>query len=146
MGYMAYNWYEDTQFRNNPLSLEIQERIKERQTEVLSLIYERYGVEPHIPLIVSDEFHSRLYGVTTLTERKIKIFLNKKRFKESENYMIEEVIPHEYAHAMVMLLGKIRTQDGHTSTWKQICLELDGKFCERYVDNEEIIRQKMGLQ
>ena len=101
-------------------------------------------MNPKIPLIVSDEFHSNLYGLTSYKDKEIKIYLNKKRFKESEDYMIEEVIPHEYAHAMVFLLGKKVSEDGHTQIWQKICIELEGSQCERYVDNEEIVRQKMG--
>ena len=59
--------------------------------------------------------------------------------------MIEEVIPHEYAHAMVFVLGEKSEGDGHTALWQKICKQLDGKLCERYVDGEEIIRQKMSF-
>ncbi len=141
--YLAYSWYQSNQFKTRPLSKTIQERIQKRQTEVLSLIREKYALVPNIPLIVSDEFHSNLYGLTAYKEGKVMIYLNKKRFKESEDYMIAEVIPHEYAHAIVFVLGQKSSQDGHTKSWQKICLELDGQDCERYVDNEEIIRQKM---
>lgn len=143
--YILNNWYQNKQFRENPLSKKVQERILKRQEEVLFLIHKKFNTRVNFPLYISDEFNSRLFGLTTYTNGEIKIYLNKKRFKESEDYMIEEVIPHEYAHAMLMYLGQITSKDGHTSLWQKICLELDGKLCERYVDNEELIRQKMGL-
>lgn len=143
LSYMAYSWYESYRFKTNPLSDEIQKRIQQREKEVLSLIYTKYRIRPNIPLLVSDEFHSNLYGLTSYKNGQILIFLNKKRFKESVDYMIEEVIPHEYAHAMVFILGEESSKDGHTKAWQRICRELDAQNCERYVDNEEIIRQKM---
>ena len=143
LGYIAYNWYQSYLFKTNPLSADIQKRVEQREAEVLSLIYKKYKIRPHIPLVISDEFHSSLYGLTTYENGKIEISLNKKRFKESVDYMIEEVIPHEYAHAMVFILAEQSSKDGHTKAWQRICLELDGLSCERYVDNEEIIRQKI---
>ena len=144
LGYIGYSWYESNNFKNNPLSVKTQEMIKQRQNEVLMLIRQKYGLAlDNIPLLISDKFSSQLYGLTGYKEGKIMIYLNKKRFKESEGYMLEEVIPHEYAHALMFVLKKRSSEDGHTSMWQKICLDLDGKECTRYVDNEEIIAQKM---
>jgi predicted SprT family Zn-dependent metalloprotease len=140
---MLYSWYESDSFKTKPLSNTIQKEISDRQKQVLSLIDKKYKLQIEIPLVVSDEFSSRLYGLTSYKDGRITVYLNKKRFKESKDYMIEEVIPHEYAHALVMALGERSSQDGHTQLWQDICLELDGKICTRYVDNEEIIAQKM---
>lgn len=142
--YLGFNWYQNMTFKNNPISSSTQARIAKAEEKVLFLIQQKFNMNPKIPLIVSDEFHSNLYGLTSYKDKEIKIYLNKKRFKESENYMIEEVIPHEYAHAMVFLLEERVSEDGHTKLWQKICIELEGSLCEQYVDNEEIIRQKMG--
>ncbi len=141
--YIIYNWTESRRFKQSPLSSITQEAINQRQNEVLALIRKHYGLDMDIPLIVSDRFSSQLYGLTQYKDSKIRIYLNKKRFRESEAYMLEEVIPHEYAHAVMLALNKSHSNDGHTALWQKICLELDGKQCERYVDNEEIIAQKM---
>lgn len=141
--YIVNNIYQSYQFRTKPLSAEIQKRVAQREAEVLSLIYEQYRIRPDIPLVISDKFHSNLYGLTSYKAGQIQIFLNKKRFKESLDYMLEEVIPHEYAHAMVFILGAESSKDGHTKAWQKICLGLDGQSCEPYVDNEEIILQKL---
>ncbi|MDF1880225.1 SprT-like domain-containing protein [Sulfurimonas sp. MAG313] len=143
--YVGLNWYQSYQFKNNPISVDIQKRIDKAEVKVLNLIQEKFNTNLPISLVVSDEFHSNLYGLTSYKDNKITIYLNKKRFKESENYMIDEVIPHEYAHAMVFVLGKKTTEDGHTKLWQKICIELEGKQCIRYVDNEEIVRRKMSL-
>ncbi|HIC44101.1 MAG TPA: sprT domain-containing protein [Sulfurimonas sp.] len=144
MLYLLFNWYDKKYFKQNPISAKIQERVFKAEQKVLALIYNKFHIQRHIPLIISDEFHSNLYGLTSYKDKNIKIYLNKKRFKESENYMIEEVIPHEYAHAMVFLLGEKAPGDGHTALWQKICLELEGKECIQYVDNETIIREKMN--
>jgi len=143
---MLYSWYEGNSFKTKPLSATVQKEIIDRQNEVLSLIRKKYKTQTDIPLVVSDEFSSQLYGLTSYKDGKITIYLNKKRFRESKNYMIEEVIPHEYAHALVIALRERSSQDGHTQLWQDICLELDGKICTRYVDNEEIIAQKMKFK
>ncbi len=143
VGYLSYSWYESNRFKSNPLSDSVQKEIEDRKEQVLSLVRNKYDLHTPIPLIVSDKFSSRLYGLTSYKDGEIRVYLNKKRFKESKDYMIEEVIPHEYAHAVVIALGKRSTQDGHTQLWQDVCLELDGKECTRYVDNEEIIAQKM---
>lgn len=142
--YMGYNWYVQKNFEDNPLSERVQQRIQEAQQKVLEDIYTSFGLRVQIPLIVSKEFDSRLYGLTSYKDGQIAIYLNKKRFKESETYMLEEVIPHEYAHAMHFILEGARKGDGHTQRWQEICRKLDGIRCERYVDNEDIVRQKMG--
>ena len=143
--YMASSWYEAKKFKDSPLSLQTQKSIKKRQNQVVELMYQNFNITKNIPLIVSDEFSSRLYGLTHYENGNITIYLNKKRFKESEAYMIEEVIPHEYAHAIVFALGERVSKDGHTSLWQKICRQLDGKHCEQYVNGEEIIRQKMSF-
>jgi len=142
---LVYNWNQSRKFKNNPLSQTTLKRVEKAQSKVLLLIQQKYKRDLNIPLIISDEFHSSLYGLTSYKAGELKIYLNKKRFKESEDYMINEVIPHEYAHAMVFVLGKDRSEDGHTRLWQEICLELEGKNCVRYVDNEEIVRAKMGF-
>jgi SprT protein len=143
---LAYNFLQAKRFKENDLSAQTTEKIAQRSAEVLQRIHHYYGPQVSIPLQVSDEFHSNLYGLTVYKGEQVAIYLNKKRFKESEAYMIEEVIPHEYAHAMVMLLGKRDQEgDGHTPLWQAICFKLGGKSCVRYVDNEEIVRQKMGF-
>jgi predicted SprT family Zn-dependent metalloprotease len=111
----------------------------------LALIEQKFKLKTDIPLVISDEFNSKLYGLTSYKDARIAIYLNKKRFRESVDYMIDEVIPHEYAHAMVFMMGARTSEDGHTKLWQKVCLELGGIQCERYVDSEEIVRQKMGL-
>lgn len=146
IGYLSYSYYQNEHFKNNPLSKKLQEKIIQRENEVVTLIKRHYRINPDIEMFVSDEFSSQLYGLTQYKDGHIRIYLNKKRFKESANYMLEEVIPHEYAHALVFALNQQRTKDGHTQLWQEICLKLDGKICTRYVDNEEIIAQKMELR
>ena len=143
--YLIYNWNHSKDFKNNPIPQKIQNRVNEAEAKVLTLIRKKFNIDLDIPLIISDEFHSNLYGLTSYKDKELKIYLNKKRFKESEDYMIKEVIPHEYAHAMVFVLGKNVSGDGHTKIWQEICIQLEGRNCVQYVDNEEIVRSKMGL-
>lgn len=145
LGYLAYNLYQSYRFKHSPLSVQIQKRVHKKEAEVLARIEKNFKFKTEIPLIISDKFHSNLYGMTRYKDARIAVYLNKKRFKESVDYMIDEVIPHEYAHAIVFMLGAKSSEDGHTKLWQKICLQLGGRQCERYVDSEEIVRQKMRL-
>jgi predicted SprT family Zn-dependent metalloprotease len=94
--------------------------------------------------IVTDKFKGRLYGLTSYENGKIKIYLNKKVMQESMDYMVESVIAHEYAHAIMFKLGHIHnSDDGHSREWEETCQKLGGKDCQRYVDQKEIIMSKM---
>ena len=67
--------------------------------------------------------------------------------QESMDYIIDSVIAHEYAHALMFKLGYLHTKDnGHSKKWQKICMKLGGDDCQQYVDNEEIIMSKMPFQ
>ena len=76
---------------------------------------------------------------------KIKIELNKKRFQENENYMINYVLPHEYAHALMFYFGKFEEENGgHTTLWQKFCFDVGGIKCDRFVDHNDILIEKIG--
>jgi len=105
---------------------------------------DNFGVRYKFPLIITDKVPGRLYGLTSYENGKIKIFLNKKVMLESMPYMISDVIPHEYAHALLLKLGQNSyTQGGHSKLWQETCKKLGGKDCKRYVNQQEIIMSKI---
>lgn len=138
---LCYNWYKDYEFDNNPLSQEIEQAISLKKDQTRQLLQRNYGISLNIPMIVSDKLPSSLYGVTVFTnDEEIIIYLNKKRFKESRSYMIDYVIPHEYAHAVMFHLKEFsKEQSGHSEKWQTICKNLNGLKCDRFVDNHDII-------
>ena len=100
-----------------------------------------------VPLIVTDEFKGRLYGLTAYQNGEIKIYLNKKVMQESMDYMVDSVIAHEYAHALMFKRGHLhRNDDGHSKEWQVVCQKLGGDDCQRYVDRQEIIMSKMPFR
>ncbi|MCW8894368.1 MAG: SprT-like domain-containing protein [Sulfurimonas sp.] len=141
---LAYNWYENYLFKNSEISDEYKELIFSKEQEVLHLMQKNYGFSFKVPLIVTDKFKGRLYGVTSYNNGEIKIYLNKKVMKESMEYMVESVIAHEYAHALMFKLGHYGSNgDGHSSKWKEACVNLGGKNCEQYVNSEDVVMGKM---
>lgn len=88
---------------------------------------------------------NNLFGLAVYTqEHKIKIVLNKNRFQESVDYMVDYVLPHEYAHALMFRFGDFTKKNGgHTKKWQKICLSLNGKKCDRYVKHNDIIFGKI---
>lgn len=141
---LANNWYTNYSFKNNPLPDKYKELIAKKNSEILDNMQRHYGFTFEVPLIVTDKFKNRLYGATSYQNGKITIYLNKNVMQESMQYMVDSVIAHEYAHAL-MFKNRINVveDDGHSTQWKQICINLGGLNCEQYVDTKEVVMGKM---
>jgi hypothetical protein len=140
-----YLFYQDQQFKNNPLSQEILTKLNYKNNIIKQTIKNRYNIEYNIPVIISDNLPNNLYGLASYQQGDIKIQLNKKRFQENENYMIEYVLPHEYAHTLMFHFGKFDRQNGgHTKLWQQICFDIGGIKCDRFVNHNDILIEKIG--
>jgi len=144
---LVYIWWNDYQFDKNPLNQELQTKIDKKVKELRIKAYQKFGVVRKIPVIVTDELSSRHYGMAVYTKNdEIIIYLNKKRFKENEQYMIDDVIPHEYAHAITFAIGHFSNENrGHDEVWQDICRKLDGKRCGRFVNHDDILIEKTNL-
>ena len=140
-----YLLYQDQQFKNNPLSQEILSKLENKNNVIRQTIKQKYNINYNIPIIISDKLPNNLYGLASYQQGIIKIQLNKKRFQENENYMIEYVLPHEYAHTLMFYFGKFdRENGGHTKLWQQICFDIGGIKCDRFVNHNDILIEKIG--
>jgi len=141
---IIYIQYDTNKFYNNPISDDITLKIEKQVRQIRQKIYEVYGEKVNFPIKISDKLPNNLYGMATINERKqIIIYLNKKRFKESQRYMAS-VISHEYAHAMMFYFGNLtQVNGGHTKQWQQICYNIGGTTCERFVDRHDILIDKV---
>jgi len=145
---LIYSWYKDYQFDNNPLSKDISQKIAAKKFEIKRLIKNKYQTNIEFDLIVTNKMNSNLFGLASydVNTNEIKIYLNKKRFKESLDYMIEDVMPHEYAHALMFSFGSFSNKNsGHTVAWQKICKNLNGKRCDRFVNHNDILIGKTKL-
>ena len=144
--FLIYTWYENHQFKNNPLNENIINQIKQKELELQRLAFIKYGVKRKIPIKISNKMPSRLFGATTTDKRgNIVIFLNKKRFQESVSYMIDDVLPHEYAHALMFVFKDFSDENGgHSLRWENICKNLNGLRCNRFVNNHDVISNKIN--
>ncbi len=145
--FLIYNWYENFQFKNNPLSSSIKEQINTKHRYLESLAYKRFNIKRKIPIIISEKMPSKLFGAASLSKSgKIIIYLNKNHFQESLDYMINDVLPHEYAHALMFIYGKTTNKNGgHTKEWQNICRALNGLRCDRFVNHDDIIIGKTNF-
>jgi len=145
--FLIYSWYKNYQFKNHPLKKEILSLINRKHKDLEILAYKKYNIEKKIPVIISDKMPSKLFGVATYSKNgQIKIFLNKNRFQESLEYMINDVLPHEYAHALMFMQGKFTDKKGgHTIRWQKICKSLNGLRCNRFVNHNDIIIGKTNF-
>ncbi len=144
---LSYNYYTSYRFKNSDIPLSYKQRILDKEQEVLWHMQENYGFTFKVPLIVTDEFKGRLYGLTSYRDGEIKIYLNKKVMQESMDYVVDSVIAHEYAHALMFKLGYLHSgDDGHSKEWQQTCVKLGGVDCRQYVNQQEIIMSKMPFK
>jgi len=142
---LGFNYYNSYTFKHNPLPQSYIDKIDAKEQEVLEHMKRNFGVAYRFPLIITDEIPGRLYGLTSYKNGKIKIYLNKKVMKESFDYMINDVIAHEYAHALLFKMRK-NHNDGHSKLWQETCVKLGGENCQQYVDQKEIIMSKMPFK
>jgi hypothetical protein len=141
---LVYVIYQDKSFKSNPLSKEIQQNIKQKEYHLKQLVYKEYHIKVDIPVIISSKLPNNLFGLASYDNGNIKIYLNRNRFQESSSYMIDYVLPHEYAHALMFIFNKFPKQNGgHTKQWQKICLSLEGKKCDRFVKHNDIMMGKL---
>ena len=143
---LVYVIYQDKIFKTKPLSNTIQKKLIQKEYHLRELTYEKYKIRVDIPIIITDTMNNNLFGLATYNNGDIKIYLNRNRFQESSEYMIDYVLPHEYAHALMFIFNKFTEQNGgHTKLWQKICLDLDGKKCDRFVKNNDILMGKLNF-
>ncbi|MDY0121053.1 MAG: SprT-like domain-containing protein [Sulfurimonas sp.] len=148
LAYLTYNYYETQKFKNNPIPSSMQERIDQKAKEIEAIIQKVYNIDFEVPIYVSDKLPKQAFGITLMNKQnKIAIYLNKNVMRESFDYMIDDVLPHEYAHALLfrMQRGYAREGDGHSLEWQEICLKLGGSRCDRFVNHDDVIREKLGM-
>lgn len=143
-GVLGMNYYKTYEFKHNPLPKENQKRILRKEEEVLSHMQKYFGLRVKFPVVVTSKIPGRLYGLTSYKSGKITIYLNKNVMQESMDYIVNDVIPHEYAHALLFYLHKSSNKSGgHSALWKQTCQKLGGLNCRRFVNQHEVIMEKV---
>lgn len=142
---LARNLYSSYLFKNNPISDENQKAIVLEEQRVLNNMQKNFGFKYKVPLVITDKIPGKIYGITSLAQNgEIKIYLNKKVMKESMEYMISDVIAHEYAHALLFKIGSYKSSgNGHSSLWKNTCVKLGGAKCSKYVNSHDVIMKKL---
>jgi len=142
---LVRNWYNSYSFKSNPISQEYQDAIALEEQRVLNNMEQGFGFKYKVPIIITDKIPGRVYGVTSLeNDGQIKIYLNKKVMQESVDYILSDVIAHEYAHALLFKTGAYKNgSDGHSSLWQNTCVKLGGAKCTKYVDSHDVIMGKL---
>ena len=144
---LLYLWYSDYKFSNNSLEEKYQKLISKKTKELQNLTYKYFNINRTFPIIISNKLDSNRYGMTVFDkQQQIKIYLNKKRFKENHKYMIDDVLVHEYAHAIMFEKRNFTDKNsGHTKEWQDICKKLEGLRCDRFVNRKDILIEKTNL-
>lgn len=143
---LVYISYKNNQFNNNSLPIQTLTKLKQKEYHIRKLILKKYNLKINIPVIISSKLKDNLFGLAAYNDGQITIVLNKNRFQESEDYMINYVLPHEYAHALMFAFKDFPKQNGgHTKRWQNICLDLEGKKCDRFVKHNDIVMGKLDF-
>ena len=154
---LGNNFYNSYKFNNNDIPDSYKQQIYDKEQEILQKMQTKFGFMFKVPLIVTDKLGDNLYGLTTYKNGEVKIYLNKNIMQERMDYMLNNIIAHEYAHA---ILFKRENRDngaaakhyreknphskcGHTQEWKDTCIKLGGESCQQYINQDEIIKFKM---
>ncbi len=155
---LGNNFYNSYQFNNNDIPDNYKQQIYDKEQEILQNMQSKFGFMFKVPLIVTDKLGDNLYGLTTYKNGEVKIYLNKNVMHKSMDYMLDNIIAHEYAHA---ILFKRESRDnrgaakhyreksphskecGHSKEWKDTCVKLGGDSCQQYVHQEEVSMFKM---
>lgn len=121
------------------------EKLQNKNKLIKNEIYKKYQIKINIPIIIEEQLPNNLFGLASYKKGTIKIFLNKNRFQENEEYMINYVLPHEYAHALMFYFGDFSKENGgHTLKWQKICKNIGGLKCNRFVNHHDILIEKLG--
>ncbi len=145
LSFLVRNLYISYSFNNNPISKEDKKEIIREEQRVLKNMQKNLGFEYKVPIIITDKIPGKIYGFTSLDDDgNIKIYLNKKIMRESMDYILSNVIAHEYAHALLFKSGDYKIdKDGHSLLWQNTCVKLGGKKCQKYVDSHDVIMGKL---
>ncbi len=140
---LTLNYYNDYSFKNNEIPDSFKKRIQDKEQDILQHMQNNFGFTFQVPLVVTDKFQGRLYGLTSYENGKITIYLNKNVMQESMDYMIDNVL----AHALMFKLNHYSyNHEGHSKEWQQTCIQLGGADCRRYIDRDEIIMSKLPFK
>lgn len=144
---LVYIWYENHSFKTNPLDTKYLDLINQKHSNLRYLAFKHFGLKKEFPIIISNNMNQNRFGMAVHEKNgNIKIYLNKKRFKENSNYMINDVLPHEYAHAIMFAFRDFSKENsGHTKKWQNICKKLNGLRCTRFVNHQDILYEKTEL-
>jgi len=144
---LALNYYKSYTFKHNPLPQSYIQQIQEKEQNILHHMQKNFGFSYQFPLKITDKISGRLYGLTSYKNGTITIYLNKKVMQESMEYILSDVIAHEYAHALLFKLNQSTNhKDGHSLLWQRTCQKLGGKDCRKYVNQQEIIISKIPFR
>lgn len=141
---LAKNYYDDYKFKHNEIPKSYKDRIYNKKQEIMAKMKREYGYSIDVPIVVTDKFKNRLYGLTSYNSGSITIYLNKNIMRESIDYMVESVIAHEYAHALMFKRGYVDVEhNGHSNEWRSTCNKLGGLNCSQYVNSKDVIMGKL---
>ncbi len=141
--FIIHNLYITWEFNNFPLDKSMRLAIDQKRDELISRTLSSYDIYLPVPVKI-ENLPDNLYGVTIYNRGDIYIILNRKMFRESFEYILSTVLPHEFAHAVILAKSDFTdNENSHSNEWQNICIELQGKNCEQFVNIDDVISDKI---
>jgi len=99
--------------------------IKGRLGDVAAVAYQKYGVVPHIPIVVFDEnISDNLMAIANCDTWTMRV--NPKQMMKHWSHFYEFGIPHEYGHFVVCALDGSIGEFPHGDRWRRIVKTIGG--------------------
>lgn len=117
-------------------------RIENKKQELIQKTKEIYGFYYDLPLFI-EPINKQIWGAMLYSGgRPKKIVINRDFYLENPDYVINSVMPHEWAHVVARLIYK-KDIKGHGKEWLSICKSLSNGQCARYVQDEFVVEEKI---
>ena len=141
---LGYNYYKEYEFEKN-FDKKYLPPLEKKELEILRNMQNALGFAMRFPVVITNKIPGRIYGLATFNKQgRVVIYLNKRIFKESFDYILDDVLAHEYAHALLLNRSYVSDANGgHTPLWQRTCKALGDLHCQRYVDRDDVINRKL---
>ncbi len=118
------------------------DRLNQKKQDLIQKTHTLYGFNYNVPLYI-EETDKRVWGAMLYSGgMPQKIVINKGYYLENPDYVVNFVLPHEWAHVVARLIYKTSIRS-HGEEWLAICKSLSEIRCDVRVQDEFVAEEKI---
>ena len=118
------------------------DRIYNKKAELIIKTRRLYNIDFDLPLYI-ESINNRIWGAMLYSQgTPQKIVINKEYYLENPDYVINYVMPHEWAHVVSRLIYKTSIRS-HGEEFLKICDDLSEFRCDVVVRDEFVAEEKV---